>query len=345
MLEEGYIEPSESPWAAPIVLVKKKNGDTRFCVDYRGLNNVTKSDSFPLPLIQSIVQRVGQATTWSTLDLAAGYWQVRVAPEDRPKTAFVTPHGTFQYCVMPFGLKNAPATFQRLMNKVLAPFLGKFCEVYLDDIVIHSQNEEEHIGHLRQVLRALQKAGLVLNVEKSKFFKRELDFLGHHFTQEGLKPQEDKLEAIKNYPRPRNVKALRRFLGMCSWIKNFIPKFAEKAKPLYELTRPSHGWRWGDGEQRAFDLLKHALLNPPVLQFFKQEGELFLYTDASEVGLGATITQKIGDQERILGYASRVLSSAETNYSVSERECLAIVWACEKLKDLLFNSMYRDYRP
>lgn len=332
MLEAGHIEASDSPWASPIVLVKKKNGKTRFCVDYRRVNNVTCSDRFPLPLISSIVQKVGQAGIWTTLDLASGYWQMRVASEDRPKTSFITPFGTFCYKVMPFGLKNAPASFQRLMNKVLSSCIGEFCEVYLDDIVVYSRDIQEHITHLEKVLSALQQAGLTLNVDKCDFFKSELEFLGHHFTRNGLVPQKSKVEAIQAYPIPRNVKSLRRFLGMCSWVKSFIPFFAEKAKPLYDLTRPSHVWKWDKRAQDSFKALRDALVKPPVLHFFRQDAPLQLYTDASETGLGAFLTQLIDGKEHALAYASRVLRPPEVNYTVSERECLAIVWACERFK-------------
>jgi len=222
MLKYGLIRPSDSPWAARVVLVAKKNGKLRFCLDYRELNSVTRKDAYPLPRIDDIFDSLGKARWFTSLDLASGYWQVEVAPEDQPKTAFISACGTFEFNVMPFGLTNAPRTFQRLMDRVLRNEIGKFVHVYLDDINVFSETFEEHLQHLAIVFQRLRDAGLRLNPEKCEFVRKSLHFLGHVVSEEGLGPDPSKVNKVQDYPVPTNVRDLRGFLGLASYYRRFI---------------------------------------------------------------------------------------------------------------------------
>lgn len=235
MLSRDIIQPSHSPWASPIVLVPKKDGGQRFCVDYRRLNAVSESDAFPLPTVGEILESLAGASVFSTLDLNSGYWQVEMDPDSMAKTAFVSPFGLYEFKVLPFGLKNAPATFQRLMNRVLAECLGQCCLVYLDDIAIYSSNFSQHIQDLQRVLWCLQKAGLTLKLQKCHFCLTEIKFLGHVVTTEGVKADPAKTEAIQNFPVPKNLKELQWFLGMSGWYHRYVPNFSAIAEPLNAL--------------------------------------------------------------------------------------------------------------
>ena len=237
MLEKKLIVPSNSPWTSPVVVVEKKNGKLRLCVDYRKLNNVTKKDSYPLPRIDDMLETLSGSTWFSSLDMASGFWQVEMKPEDREKTAFVTKYGIYEFTVMPFGLCNAPATFQRLMDTVLQGILWHFVIVYIDDINIGSRTFSEHLEHLKQVFERLRNAGLKLNPEKCFFFEKKLVFLGHVVSNEGIQTDPDKIAAVKNFPIPRDVSQLRGFLGLASYYRRFIQNFSKIAEPLNKLLR------------------------------------------------------------------------------------------------------------
>ena len=256
MLKDSIISPSQSPWASPIVLVKKKDGAIRFCIDYRKLNEVTIKDHYPLPRIDDIIDTTGGSIYFSTLDLRSGYWQVPVAKEDRPKTAFVTYGGLYEYNVMPFGLTNAPATFQRLMDAVLAGLRWQTCLVYLDDIIVFSTDFDTHIQRLRQVFTRLRQHNLSLKPNKCELFRTEVTYLGHIINQEGIKPQQDKIEKVKFFPKPKNRRAIRAFLGLAGYYRRFIQNFASIAKPLYQLTSEKESWVWGKQQEQAFEQLK-----------------------------------------------------------------------------------------
>src|SRR5581483_3630745 len=221
MLDKGIIQESSSPWTLPVVLVKKKDGETRFCVDYRKLNKITRKDRHPLPRIDDLLDSFGNSVCFTTLDLASGYWQIEMDPRDKEKTAFITDDGIYEFNVMPFGLTNAPATFQRMMNKAFARIIGKFVVVYLDDLNIFSRNFNEHLVHLREVFERLRNAGLKLKAKKCHFFKQELAFLGHVVSADGVKPDQDKVRAVQEYPAPRNLRELRQFLGLASYYRKF----------------------------------------------------------------------------------------------------------------------------
>ena len=271
MQEEGIIQPSHSPWASPIVMVRKKDGSHRFCVDYRQLNAVTKLDTFPLPRVDDLLDQLGESRFFTTLDLASGYWQIRVAPGAREKTAFVVPHGLFEFRVMPFGLSNAPAVFQRLMQRVLMglnPEDGQaFVSVYIDDILIYSRTLEEHLSHLRLVLERIQNAGLKLKISKCAFVQQEVEYLGHILTPDGLKTNPKLAQSVEDFPIPKNVKEVRQFLGLCSYYRRFIHQFASISQPLNMLTRKNVTFAWTEDCQKSFATLKQCLTSIQVLAY------------------------------------------------------------------------------
>ena len=337
----GAVQPSDSPWASPIVLVRKKDGTLRFCVDYQGLNSVTKKDNFPLPRIDDLLDQIGESRYFSTLDLASGYWQIAMDPNSREKTAFITHSGLYEFLVMPFGLCNAPSAFQRLMNRVLCglnPEDGPmFVAVYLDDVLIFSRTMEEHLVHLQLVLDRIIQAGLKLRPSKCHFVKQEVRYLGHTVTPDGLKPNDDQLLAVKGYPPPQNVKELRRFLGLASYYRRFIKQFAKIAHPLHALTCKGAEFAWTEECQIAFDNLKGKLVTAPVLAFPNFDKSFVLETDASIKGLGAVLSQQQEDgQLHPVAFASRALSQQEKNYSVTDLETLAVVWAVSHFHAYLY---------
>ena len=341
MLQQNLIERSRSAWASPVVLVRKKNGKMRFCVDYRQLNQVTKKDSYPLPRIDDMLDALGSSSWFTSLDLASGYWQVEVAPEDREKTAFITQFGTYQFLVMPFGLCNAPATFQRLMDDVLEGILWKFVVVYLDDLNVYSTTFEQHLEHLRIVFERLKKAGLKLNPEKCFFAKKELTFLGYLISSEGIHTDPAKIDKVKNFPIPKNLTQLRGFLGLASYYRRFIKDFSKIANPLNKLLRKDNPYLWTSAQQNAFELLKQHLIQAPILAYPDFRKEFILLTDASTIGLGAILAQKdIEGNERVIAYASRTLNRPEQNYSATELECLAVVWAVRHFHSYLHGNRF-----
>ena len=341
MQASNVIQPSSSPWASPVVLVRKKDGTLRFCVDYRGLNSVTKLDQFPLPRIDDLLDQLGEAHYFTTLDLASGYWQIRVDKPSREKTAFVTHHGLFEFRVMPFGLTNAPAVFQRLMQKVLSGLKtesGKdFVEVYIDDVLIFSETLEGHLEHIRLVLERLKKAGLKLKPSKCHFLRESVEYLGHLITPQGLKPNPKQVKAVVEFPIPESVTNVRQFLGLTSYYRRFIAQFAKVAAPLHALTRKEAVFEWSTECQRAFESLKAAITQSPVLSYPNFQVDFVLETDASVKGLGAVLSQQQDDGVlHPVAFASRSLSPTERNYSVTDLETLAVVWAMQHFRAYLY---------
>ena len=351
MQEAGVIEPSSSPWSSPVVMVRKKDGTLRFCVDYRELNKITKRDTYPLPRVDDLLDQLGSSRYFTTLDLASGYWQIRVAPGSREKTAFVTPHGLFQFRVMPFGLTNAPAVFQRLMQTVLMglnPVEGKqFVSVYIDDVLVFSQSLDEHLEHLRLVIQKIQDAGLKLKPAKCQFVREEVEYLGHVLTPSGLKTNLKLVESVVNYPRPQNSKEVKQFLGLSSYYRRFIQKFAAIAQPLTALTRNGVVFEWTEDCQAAFDRLKQSLTTAPVLCYPAFDLPFVLETDASIKGIGAILSQVQRDgQCHPVAYASRSLTAAERNYGITELETLAVVWSITHYHSYLYGhdvTVYTDH--
>lgn len=350
MLEGGIVRESSSPWAAPIVLVQKKTGAWRFCVDYRKLNSVTKKDAFPLPRIEDSLTSLTQAAWYSTLDLASGYWQVQMDDRDREKTAFTTPFGLFEWDRMPFGLCNAPATFQRLMQRCLGGQLVDSTLVYLDDIIVFSPDFQTHLHHLENVFRTMERYGLKLRPDKCQLFQKEVQFLGHRVSAAGISPDPEKVTAVQGWEPPRTVRQVRSFLGFVGYYRRFIKGFSGLAKPLNQLlagTKRARGKgssmvQWDSACETAFQSLKQELLRAPILAYADFTRPFLLYTDASNAGLGAVLAQEQQGVEKVIAYASRSLHPAErnaANYSSFKIELLAMKWAmAEKFKDYLWGA-------
>lgn len=336
MLADDIIEPSHSPWSSPIVLVRKKDGKHRFCIDFRKINDVTHKDAYPLPQIPATLDKLRGARYLSTLDLKNGYWQVPLTPDSRPITAFTVPGmGLFQFKVMPFGLHSAPATFQRLLDEVLGPDLEPHVFVYLDDIIVISETFNKHLELLTETFRRLREARLRLNPDKCKFCVDQLRYLGHIVDREGIRTDPEKVSAVANWPEPRNVKQIRQFIGMASWYRRFIANFSTITAPLTALTRKNVRWVWGPEQSEAFSTIKVKLTSAPVLTCPDFTRRFYLQTDASTSGLGAVLTQQYKEGERVVAYASRTLNTAEKNYSATELECLAVVWGIRRMKNYL----------
>ena len=340
MEKEGVIEPSDSPWASPIVLVKKKDGSTRFCVDYRRLNSVTRKDSYPLPRIDDTLEALSGATWFSTLDLRSGYWQVEVHPSDRENTAFSTGRGLWQFKVMPFGLCNAPATFERLMEKVLAGLPLTVRLIYLDDILVPGHTFTDHTKNLRMVLLRLREAKLKLSPKKCVLFQRQVKFLGHIVSEAGVATDPEKLRAVHPWPRPSTVSEVRRFLGLCSYYRRFVPNFADLAHPLHQCTEHTQIFNWNDELENSFASLKKALTEAPVLGYPDREAHFVLDTDASAHGIGAVLSQIQNEEERVVAYYSSTFSRPERNYCVTRKELLAVVKSVQHFHHYLYGRRF-----
>ncbi|KRZ50459.1 Retrovirus-related Pol polyprotein from transposon 17.6 [Trichinella nativa] len=324
MLESGVIEPASGPWSSPVVVVRKKDGSPRFCVDYRRLNAVTRVDAQPLPRIDDTLDALAGSQWFSTLDLASGYWQVEVAEPDREKTAYSTPMGLFQFRVMPFGLCNAPATFQRLMENALRGLTIKGCLVYLDDIIVYGRTEEEHLERLAKVLHRLH-----------------VRYLGHVVTQHGIGTDPEKTAAVQEWPRPRCVKEVQQFMGLASHYRRFVRNFASIAGPLHKLTRKGQRWSWGPEQEVALTELKSVLSSPPILSHPQFDQPFLLDVDVSEDALGAVFSQTNHQGlPLVVAYASRSLSQPERKYCATRREMLALAWATRHFRPYLYGRMF-----
>ncbi|XP_011859141.1 PREDICTED: uncharacterized protein LOC105556658 [Vollenhovia emeryi] len=311
MLKTGVIEPSYSDWSNPIVMVKKANGKYRFCLDFRRVNAVSKKDAYPLPNMTGILDKMRAAKYISTLDLSQAYFQIPLAKDSREKTAFSVPGmGHYQFTRMPYGLTGAPGTFQHLLDKLIGPEMEPYAFAYLDDIVVATPTFEEHLSWLK-VLDRITAAGLAINPEKCEFCRPQVKYLGFLVQRDGLTVDPEKTQPILEYPRPTNIKQLRRFLGMASWYRKFIPQFVSVTEPLTRLLKKSRRWEWEHDQDSAFEKIRSLLMSPPILARPDFTLPFVLQTDASSVGIGAVLAQTTDDVEHVIAYASRALTETE----------------------------------
>lgn len=324
---------SQSEWCNPIVLVPKKDGTIRFCIDFRYLNSISKFDSYPTPRIDDLIEKLGKAKYLTTIDLFRGYWQVPLSPRSKELSAFRTPWGLYHFRVMPFGLHGAPATFQRLMDKVLNG-LSPFASAYLDDIVVYSNSWHEHLQHLKVVFECLQNAGLTVNPGKCAIAKEETEYLGFVIGGGQVKPQVQKVEAIQSCPLPQTRKQLKSFLGMSGWYHRFIPNYSARASLLTDMTslKGPNTLLWSEEAKEAYRDIQQALSRDPVLNCPDFQQEFVLQTDACDKGLGAVLLQGPPNDRHPIAFISRKLYPRETRYSTIEKECLAIKWALDSLR-------------
>lgn len=350
MLTLDVVEPCESAWSSPVLLVNKKNGQPRFCLDSRKLNSVTKRDAYNLPYISEILDNLRDARYLSSIDLSKSFWQIEIAPEDRDKTAFYVPgRGTLRFKRTAFGLTNAPATQQRLVDLLFGEF-GANVFAYIDDVIIVSNDYQTHVTLLLKVLEKLRNANLTVNLEKCNFFRSELKYLGYVVDSRGLRTDPEKVEAILNYPTPTCRKDVKRFLGTATWYRRFVPNFSTIAGPLNRLTSNKKGappFKWSAEADVSFQKLKECLVSAPVLTCPDYNQPFEVHTDASSYGVGAMLTQTRDGKEHPIAYMSRSLAPSERNYGITERETLAVITALEHWRCYLENgktfTVYTDH--
>lgn len=341
MQRQGVIEPCNSEWASNVVLVKKKDGSIRFCVDYRKLNLLTKKDAYPLPRIDRCLDTLSGSVWYSTFDLRSGFHQVAMDPRDANKTTFVCHRGTFRFPKMPFGLCNAPATFQRLMDTVLTGLNYEICLAYLDDIILYSHDLETHLERLERLLIRLREANLKLKPSKCQLLQKQVHFLGFTVSQDGVGTDPDKVAAIRDWPTPQNLRQSRAFIGLCQYYRRFVPNFSELAAPLHALTKKNVRFHWSADCENAFSQLKSALTSAPVLALPNDSGEFVLDCDASNRSIGAVLSQIQDGVERPICFASQLYSKHEANYNVTRKELLAVVTFTKKFRQYLLGRPFR----
>ncbi|GFV35555.1 retrovirus-related Pol polyprotein from transposon 297 [Trichonephila clavipes] len=335
MLQEGTIRPIQSPYASPVVLTRKNNGlppDSpeayRFAIDYRKLNAITKYPRYELQVIDDLITNIQHTGIMSTLDLKSGYFQLAISPKDIEKTTFIIRNGNFAFFRMPFGLSGAAPNFQKAIDIILKPVIGRFVMVYMDDVIITSPSFNEYIDHLNQVFTLLRDAGLTLNKHKCHFARDKLKYLGLIISKEGIETDNSKVKAIAEMKPPKNNKEVSKFLGIVGWYQKFVPHYADIWESLYRLKKKGAKFNWSTEAQDVFNKVKRALTEAPVLQLPNFQEHFNLFTDASGVEIGAVLNQK----HRPIAFASRTLNKAERNYTVTERECLSVLWALNKFK-------------
>jgi transposase InsO family protein len=348
LLASSVIEESDSPWAAPCVYVPKKDGTWRLCMDFRKLNEVVKPCVYPLPRIEDIFDTLEGNKYFTAIDLAKGFWQLVLDEESRPKAAFTTIYGQFQYRRLPFGLSTSPGAFQKVMNSVLAGLNWIQCLVYLDDILVFSATFDAHLAALEKVFQRLRRADLKIKPKKCEWARTELHYLGHVINTKGKQPDPEKVRALAEIKAPQCVKDIECFLGKVGYYQKFIPEYSDKASPLNKLKRKNVEWHWGDKQQEAFEYLRDCLCKAPVLRHPDFTKPFVLQTDASGHGLGAVLTQHFDDGEHPIAYASRTLEDRETRHAIIEKEALAIAWGINYFRHYLLGREFlvqTDHKP
>lgn len=353
MLEQNIIRPSDSAWSSPIWVVPKKADASgkqkwRLVVDFRKLNEKTIDDKYPIPNITDVLDKLGKCQYFSTLDLASGFYQVETDPDDIHKTAFNVEHGHFEFLRMPMGLKNSPSTFQRVMDNVLRGLQNVICLVYMDDIIVYSTSLQEHLNNLEKVFQRLRESNFKIQMDKSEFLKLETAFLGHIISNEGIKPNPDKITAIQKYPIPKTSKQIKQFLGLIGYYRKFIPDFARITKPFTQCLKKGRNVTLNKDYVDCYERCKNLLTNDPILQYPDFNKEFILTTDASNFAIGAILSQGPIGSDRPISYASRTLNESEINYSTIEKELLAIVWATKYFRPYLFGRKFKivtDHKP
>lgn len=354
MLEQNIIRPSNSPYNAPLWVVPKKLDASgkpkyRLVIDYRKLNEKTIPDKFPLPNISDLLDKLGRCQYFSSIDLTSSFHQIELDEPSIPKTAFSTENNHYEFLRMPYGLRNAPPTFQRLINCVLRGLQNEICLIYLDDILIYSVSLQEHCDRLRQVFRRLRSSNLKIQLDKTEFLRREISFLGHIITPEGVRPNPLKIDAITKFPLPKTRKEIKQFLGLLGYYRKFINNFAKLTKPLTSCLKKNHSIDLNNREYReCFELCKTLLTNSPILQYPDFEKEFLVTCDASDVALGAVLSQLTNGSDLPIAYASRTLNDTERRLATIEKELLAILFALKNFRPYLYGrrfTLYTDHRP
>ena len=352
LIKNKLIEPSNSPWSSPVILVLKKNKKWRLCIDFRKLNNVTIKDAYALPLIDEILFSIGkQVKIFTTIDLFSGFHQIPMNKEDIPKTSFTTMYGNYQFLVMPFGLCNAPGTFQREMNRIFFPLIGVCMFVYIDDLVIFSPSLEQHVEDLKKVFEIIKENELMINLEKCNFFKEKVELLGHTLSINGISPIQDKIKVILEWIPPKNITQLQSFLGAVGYYRKFIFNFANIAKPLFKLLKKGVKFIWENEQEESFNELKNKLVSTPILTMPDFEKQFIIRTDASYDGIGGVLLQKDeNNNEKPIHFVSRSLKPAERNYAITDLEGTAATYCVKKFKSYISGNkyttlLYTDHKP
>ena len=352
LLTAGTIRPSHSPWTSNVVLLKKKNGKLRICIDYRQLNSNTKNDSYALLRIEELLDSLGGNTYFTTVDLKSGYHQVEILEQHKERFAFtVGPLGFYEFNRMPFGLTNSPSTYQRMMEECLSDLHLKICCIFIDYVIIFGKTYEEHLDYLRLVFDRIRQYNMNLAPEKCLFFTRKVKYAGHVVSEAGIEVDPAKTEKVVNWPKPTNPEDVRRFLEFVGYYRRFIRQFSHISKPLTDLMpnttskkskkHQQKPWQWGDEQDTAFETLKQQLISAPILGYANFELPFEIHTDASGTALGAVLYQKQDGFEKVISYASRGLTKSEKHYPPHKLEFLALKWAvCDKFKDYLYGTQF-----
>ena len=339
LLKKGIIQESESEYASPILLVKKKDGSDRLCIDYRALNQIIEKERYPLPLIEDQIDRLGKAKYYIAIDMKNGFYQIAIEPQSTKYTAFVTPDGHFEFLKMPFGICNGPSVFQKAITKAVKDL--KFILVYIDDLLIPFSTISEGLDYLDQTLNALSNAGFTINLSKCNFFETSIEYLGRIISQEGVKPSNKKVSALVNSPTPTNVRQVRQFMGLASYFRRFIPEFASRTASITKLVKNDQKWEWGPEQEIARDYILTHLTREPLLSIFNPDLPTELHTDASAIGFGAILLQKNDSLNRVVAYYSKRTSPCESRYHSYELETLAVYNALKHFRVYLLGITFK----